>query len=130
MTIFCTKKSLNLLLFFNLRISWGQLSLLPPTPHPPPPRVRPCDSFVRDWVGKHASVYLRNDQLSVPFIWSSDRSFMMNPLSYFSFQPVLRDWCNKGRGMCYPVCGMMHIKEPMLLIGESSQNGGSGFLSS
>ena len=22
------------------------------------------------------------------------------------------DWCNKGRGMCYPVCGMVHIKEP------------------
>ena len=28
-------------------------------------------------------------------------------------QPVLHDWCNKGRGMCYPVCGMMHIKEPI-----------------
>ena len=36
---------------------------------------------------------------------SSDRSFMVDPLSYFSFQPVLHDWCNKGRGMCYPVCG-------------------------
>ena len=44
---------------------------------------------------------------------SSDRSFMVDPLSYFSFQPVLRDWCNKGCGMCYPVCGMM-------LIGKSS----------
>ena len=31
-------------------------------------------------------------------------------LSYFSFQPVLHDWCNKGCGMRYPVCGMMHIK--------------------
>ena len=41
---------------------------------------------------------------------SSDRSFMVDPLSYFSFQPVLHDWCNKGRGMYYPVCGMMHIK--------------------
>ena len=38
------------------------------------------------------------------------------PLSYFSFQPVLHDWCNKGCGMCYPVCGMVHIKEPLLLI--------------
>ena len=27
------------------------------------------------------------------------------------------DWFNKGRGMCYPVCEVMHIKEPMLLIG-------------
>ena len=32
---------------------------------------------------------------------------MVDPLSYFSFQPVLQ-----GRGMCYPVCGMVHIKEP------------------
>ena len=37
------------------------------------------------------------------------------------------DWCNKGRGMCYPVCGMMHIKEPLLLIGKSSLCVGSGF---
>ena len=40
----------------------------------------------------------------------------VDPLSYFSFQPVLHDWCNKGCGMCYPVCGMVHIKEPLLLI--------------
>ena len=40
----------------------------------------------------------------------------VDPLSYFSFQPVLHDWCNKGGGMCYPVCGMVHIKEPLLLI--------------
>ena len=51
----------------------------------------------------------------------------MDPLSYFSFQPVLQDWCNKGHGMCYPVCGMMHIKEPLLLIGKSSPCGGSRF---
>ena len=44
-----------------------------------------------------------------------------------SSEPVLHDWCNKGRGMCYPVCGMVHIKEPLLLIGKSSLCGGSGF---
>ena len=44
---------------------------------------------------------------------------ILTTLSYFSFQPVLHDWCNKGRGMCYPVCGMVHIKEPLLLIGKS-----------
>ena len=58
---------------------------------------------------------------------SSDRSFKVNPLSYFSFQPVLHDWCNKGHDMYYPVCGMMHIKEPLLLIRKSSPCGGSGF---
>ena len=41
---------------------------------------------------------------------SLDRSLMVDTLSYFSFQPVLHDWCKKGCGMCYPVCGMMHIK--------------------
>ena len=51
----------------------------------------------------------------------------VDPLSYFSFQPVLHDWCNKGRGMCYPVFGMVHIKEPLLLIDKSSLRGGSGF---
>ena len=51
----------------------------------------------------------------------------VNPLSYFSFQPVLHDWCNKGRAMCYPVCGMVHIKETLLLIGNSSPCGGSRF---
>ena len=51
----------------------------------------------------------------------------VDPLSYFSFQPVLLDWCNKGRGMCYPVCGMVHVKEPLLLIGKISLCGGSGF---
>ena len=58
---------------------------------------------------------------------SSDRSFMVDPLSHFSFQPVLHDWFNKRCGMCYPVCSMMHIKEPLLLIGKSSLCGGSGF---
>ena len=50
------------------------------------------------------------------------------PLSYFPFQPVLYDWCNKGCGVCYAICGMVHITEPLLLIGKSSTCGGSGFL--
>ena len=58
---------------------------------------------------------------------SLDRSFMVDPLSYFLFQPVLHDWCKKGRGMCYPVCGMLHIKETLLLFRKSSLCGGSGF---
>ena len=59
---------------------------------------------------------------------SSDRSFLVNPLRYFSFQPVLHDSYNKGRGMYYPVCGMVHIKEPLLIIGKSNLcSGGSGF---
>ena len=49
---------------------------------------------------------------------------MADPLSYFSFLSVLRDWCNKGLGMCYSVCGMVHIKEPLLLDGKSSRCSG------
>ena len=30
-------------------------------------------------------------------------------------------------GTCNPVCGIVHIKEPLLLIGKSSPCGGSGF---
>ena len=52
---------------------------------------------------------------------------LVDPLSYFSFQPVLHDWCNKGRGMCYHVCGMVHIKDPLLLTGKSNPCGGRGF---
>ena len=26
----------------------------------------------------------------------------------------------KGRGMCYPVCGMVHLKDPLLLIRKSN----------
>ena len=35
---------------------------------------------------------------------------------------------NKGRGMCNPVCGMVHINEPLLLIGKSSPCGCSGYI--
>ena len=49
---------------------------------------------------------------------SLDQSFMVDPLSYFSFQPDLHDLCNKGHGTCYPVCGMVYIKEPLLLTGK------------
>ena len=35
----------------------------------------------------------------------------VDPMSNLSFQPVLHDWCNKGRGMCYPVYGIVHIKK-------------------
>ena len=41
---------------------------------------------------------------------------MVDSFSYVSFQPVLHDWFIKDRGMCYYVCEMVHIKDPMLLI--------------
>ena len=53
----------------------------------------------------------------------------VHPLSYFSFQPVLHDWYNKGCGMYYPVCGMMHINEPLLLMERAAYVAAAGFLS-
>ena len=44
----------------------------------------------------------------------------------FSFQPVLHDWCNKGCDMCYPVCGMVHIKT-IAVNWKESPCGGNGF---
>ena len=55
-------------------------------------------------------MYLRGKSIHLWCDGSSDRSFMVNPLSYFSIQPVLHDWCNNGRGMYYLVCGMRHKK--------------------
>ena len=64
--------------------------------------------------------------LVAQYTW--DRSFMVDPLSYLAFQPVLHDGCKKGYGIYYPVCGMVHIKELLLLIEKTSPySGGSGF---
>ena len=44
---------------------------------------------------------------------------------HFSFQPVFH-WINEVCGMCYPVYGMMHIKDPLLLVGKSNSCSGAG----
>ena len=40
---------------------------------------------------------------------------------------LLNDLSNNGSDMVYPVCGMIHIKEPLLLIRKSNPCGSSGF---
>ena len=55
--------------------------------------------------------------------WYSDRSscdWSLDPLSYFSIQPLIHNWCNKGSCMCYPVYGMVILKGSLLLIGVGS----------
>ena len=79
-----------------------------------------CDRYGYNTRQLHPSPVLRGKSVHSWYDGSSDRSFMVDLLSYFSFQQVPHDWCNKGRGMCYPVCEMVHIKEPLLLIGKSS----------
>ena len=46
-------------------------------------------------------------------------------LGYFSFQPVLHNWPIKSGGMWCPICGKVHIKDPLLLIRKSSLCGDS-----
>ena len=57
--------------------------------------------------------------------WSLVRAFAhgamghrIDPLYYFSFQCSTMD--NKSHCMYYPVCGMAHLKEPLLLFKKSS----------
>ena len=51
------------------------------------------------------------------------------PIEHFSFQPVLHDWCNKGRGMYYPVYEMMHIKRTLAANRKEEYVAAAGFLS-
>ena len=103
-------------------------------------KTKPCEerSLRVRWVvgsllhGGPIGLFLVPANGSVSFICTIPHTtyhslYYINLLSYYSFQPVLNDWCNKGCGMCYPVCGMVHIKEPLLLIDKSSLCGGSGF---
>ena len=54
---------------------------------------------------------------------------MVDVLRYFSFQPVIHDWCNKDRRMCSHVCVMVFIKEPLLLIVVAAEDFLSDYLS-
>ena len=51
------------------------------------------------------------------------------PIELFLVPPVLHNWCNKDHSIYYPVCGMVHIKDPLLIIKKKSCLccGGSGF---
>ena len=54
-------------------------------------------------------------------------------ISWSTYSAISRSsqWSTTGvpkcRRMCYPDCGIVHTKEPLLLIGKSSPCGGSGF---
>ena len=54
-------------------------------------------------------------------------SILIGPIKLFLVPVSAPDWYNKGCGMCHPVYGMVHIKEPLLLIGKSSLCGSNGF---
>ena len=53
---------------------------------------------------------------------------MVEPMSYFLFQPMLPYWYNKDCGMCYSIYGIVHIRYQLLLIRKSDPwSGGSGY---
>ena len=61
---------------------------------------------------------------------SSDRSFMVDPSSYWTHQAISHSSQCSTTGLTKAVvCAILsvHIKEPLLLIGKSSPCGGSGF---
>ena len=49
---------------------------------------------------KNVGFFLSGKSICSWFDVLSDRFFMVDPLSYLSFQPVIHDWCNKVHGMC------------------------------
>ena len=54
---------------------------------------------------ERSEMYLRGKSIHSWCNGSSDRSFMVDPLIYFLFQPMFQDWCNKDHGMCtHPFC--------------------------
>ena len=83
--------------------------MYPLSPLPPPAR---CSSVVRVFA------YGAMDRRSI---------LHGEPIELFLVPSKCSTTGVTGRGMCYPVCGMMHIKQPLLLIGKSSSCGGSGF---
>ena len=76
---------------------------------------------MKEWIEEEIIKLITNHSLRMMII--SKEEFTLN-------QPIeLHDWCSKGRGICNSVCGMVHIKEPLLLIGKSSRCGILGFFS-
>ena len=102
--------------------------------HHPTDRITHITAFVKPvveyWIEQEIAQWVHHDRIAGVVFWPGARCIfmaasadgamgiridpppppMVNPLSNFPFQPVLHDWCNKGRVMCYPVCGTVHNK--------------------
>ena len=71
----------------------------------------------------------RNSSMSPPWRIDPTTHRVMSERSYHgATSRSLRNWCNKDRGMCYPVGGVVYIKDPLPLIGKSNPcSRGRGF---
>ena len=61
--------------------------------------------------------------------WVIGTILQCGPIELFLVPTSVPRMVNTGRGICYPVSGMMHTKEPLLLIGKSARVAAAGFLS-
>ena len=52
--------------------------------------------------------------------WVVGSISQVEPIELFAFQPVFHDWFINSREMCYPLFGMVYIKDTLLLIEKSS----------
>ena len=70
---------------------------------------------------------VEHSAVKVWITWSIIHGRYICSLGYFPFQLVVHDWSIKNCRLCFPVCGKVYIKDPLLLIGKSSICGDNGF---
>ena len=66
--------------------------------------------FNHVYSGKHVVINARTSCVSR--VYSGKHVFINVRTSSVDRVYSGNNWCNRGRGMCYPVCGMVHIKNP------------------
>ena len=105
------------------------------SPPPPKQKSQKCNTTIFDFAEICYDYVSELDLHLYPAIkaliitlWRN-KTMLLLSLTYFSFQPVHHNWYNKGHGMCYPTCGIVHIKDPSQLK-KISHVAAAGFLSS
>ena len=61
------------------------------------------------------------------YIWGQDVAQAVEHSAVKVWILTVHNWSIKGCGVCCPVCGKVHIQDPLLLIGKSSQCSESRF---
>ena len=88
---------------------------------------QPC-IYLKEWDrGRCVAQAVDHLPVTVGIVWLSLHGGCICSLSYFPFQTVVYSWSIKDCGMCCPVCGKVHSKDPLLFIWKSSPCGDSRF---
>ena len=85
--------------------------------HHPTDRITHTKSFgtsvVEHWLEREIGQWVHHEEsIRRPIALGANALTLEPHLAPKLDTPVLNDWCNKGRGMCYPVRRMVHINEP------------------